>query len=254
MQKDMPKAKINAGGKAFRTFLIMAIAVILGACAKAATFADQNFNIEFPPGWQTVTPTPAGVLMVLRSPDASKFIILNAKELPQWDRASGIAEALAGAKETSVKDGFPLEPQQSLTINGVPFRYFVAHQTATGSMATYAAVAGSELYVFALVSKNGDTSTDSELQTFLQSFHLITAVEIPHSTDVPRSAAYFAGRQSARIFIILLVVAAFVAIPIIGILLFIRFVFFKSKATATGPTPPPLPPQINRKNDEESHQ
>lgn len=229
--------------KVFGIIRIVVSILIMGASARAVTFTAQNFEINFPPGWKQVTPTPQGAIFVSRSPDGSKVVVVNAAELTASERTAGIAEALAGAKETAVKDGFPTDPQQSLTVNGVPFRYFVAHQSATGSMTTFAAVAGHELYVLAVVNNHGDASTNPELQTIIQSFHLITPAEIPRSVDVSRSAGNDAAYQMGRVLGILIVLAVFIAVPICGVVLFVWFFFFRRKTASTGQTPPPLPPQ-----------
>jgi hypothetical protein len=238
--------------KALGIFAVVVSIWMMGASARAVTFTAQNFEINFPPGWHQVTPTPEGAIFVSRSPDGSKVVVVNAAEVPASDRTAGIAEALAGSKETAVKHGFPTDPEQSLTVNGVPFRYYVAHQTAAGTMATYAAVAGHELYVLALVNNHGDTSTDSELQTVVQSFHLITPAEIPRSVDAPRSSGNDAAFQMGRVFGMLLVLAVFIAVPICGVVLFVWFVFFRRKTSSTGQAPPTLPPQIPPQNDRES--
>jgi hypothetical protein len=229
--------------KALGIFALTAFIWMMGASARAVTFTAQNFEINFPPSWQQVTPTPQGAIFVSRSPDGSKVVVVNAGEVPASESRAGIAEALAGSKETAVKHGFPTDPEQSLTINGVPFRYYVAHQTTTGSMATYAAVAGHELYVLALVNNHGDTSTDSELQTVVQSFHLIAPAEIPRSSDAPGLAANDAAFQTGRVFGMLFVLAIFIAVPICAVGLFVWFVFFRRKTSSTVPAPPTLPPQ-----------
>lgn len=225
--------------KAVGIFTVVVSVWMTGASARAVTFTAQNFEINFPPGWKKVTPTPQGAILVSRSPDGSKVAVVNAAELTASESTAGIAEALAGAKETAIKDGFPTDPEQSLTVNGVPFRYFTAHQSATVSMTTYAGVAGRELYVFALVNKNGDGPTDPELQTVVQSFHLITPVEIPQSVNVPRLAGNDPAFQMGRVLGILIVLAVFIAVPIGGVVVIVWFVFFRRK----GQAPPPLPSQ-----------
>jgi hypothetical protein len=195
--------------------------------------------MDFPTNWQQVTPTPAGAIYISRSPDGSKVAVVNVAALPAYERSAGIAEALAGSKESAVKDGFRTDPEQSLTVNGVPFRYYVAHPSATGTVTTYAAVAGHELYVLALVNKNGDTFTDSELHTVVQSFHLLAPAEIPRSVDASRSAAYNVGYRMGLVLGGLICLAILVSV----VALLIYFAFLKRKPAPTGQTPPPLPPQ-----------
>lgn len=229
-----------------KTVGIFTFAILLwmaGPAARALTFTAQNFELQFPPGWRPVTPTPVGALEALQSPDHSKVVVLDASELSPSERAGGIGEALAGAKENYVQHGWPMDPEQSLTVNGVPFRFFVSHQTAACTMATYAAVAGHEIYIFGLIYKKGDASKDSELQTILQSFQLITPAEIPRSTDVSGSVSNDAAFQMGRVLGMLLVLAVFIAVPICAVVLFVRFVFFRKKTSSAGSVPPPLPTQ-----------
>lgn len=252
MQGNTGKNKLGAV-QGLAIFTLTLFIWMVGASAQAVIFTAQNFEIVFPPGWETVTPTPQGVLMVSRSPDGLKLVVVNARELQERDLPTAIAEALGGAKGSEVKHGFLADPEQPLTISGVPFRYFVAHHAETNSMATYAAVAGHELYLIAPINRNGDISTDPELQSIIQSFHLITPVEIPRSVTVATSAAYRAGYQDAQIFLYGVVGTAVVV-------LLVRFVFLRPKSVSTGPvppplkTPPPLPPQMPPKNEEEGHQ
>jgi hypothetical protein len=253
MQGNIRKNKVRLL-RALGAFTFAILIWTANSSVRAVTFTAQNFEINFPPGWQQITPTPQGAIFVSRSPDGSKVVVVNAGEVPASERNAGIAEALAGSKETAVKRGFPTDPEQSLTVNGVPFRYYVAHQTTAGTMATYAAVAGHELYVLALVNNHGDTSTDSELQTIVQSFRLITPTEIPRSVDVSKSAGNDAAFQMGRVFGMLFVLAIFIAIPICGVALFVWFVFFRRKTSSTGQAPPTLPPQVPPKNDDKNRQ
>jgi hypothetical protein len=235
MQGKTRKNQWSPVMKGLGIFILAVLVWLTGSSAKAISFTEQNFAVEFPPAWQTITPPPEGLLMALRSPDRSKAVAVNATELPESERATGIANALAGAKKIYIESGLPTDPEQSLTINGVPFRYFVGHPTPTNASAVYAAMAGNELYTLVLITKSGDASRDPDLQTVLQSFRLITPVEVSRSNDVTTSISYKIGHLTG------LLLFGILGIAIVGWL--VRSVSSRSKTSSTGGVPPPLPPQ-----------
>ena len=222
--------------KGLGIFILAVLVWLTGSSAKAISFTEQNFAVEFPARLANHNSTAGGIAHGFAEPRTrSKAVAVNATELPESERATGIANALAGAKKIYIESGLPTDPEQSLTINGVPFRYFVGHPTPTNASAVYAAMAGNELYTLVLITKSGDASRDPDLQTVLQSFRPITPVEVSRSNDVTTSISYKIGHLTG------LLLFGILGIAIVGWL--VRSVSSRSKTSSTGGVPPPLPPQ-----------
>jgi hypothetical protein len=199
-----------------RLTIVAFIACVSYVGAAPLQFPEHNFSIELPAAWVDITPKPPEVLIASQSPDNARRMLIFAIKMPDNERGTAAADFRAGVKDSMIKQGWRIEPERQLTINGQPFISFASHSPSGTTLTAYTTASGGEVYM--LQAMNGDTSvSDPDLQSIVQSFRLLSQAETQPLNTRSRSAAYRAGYIFGRILFIVIIAT------IIGLIVRARF-------------------------------
>lgn len=190
----------------FTTFLLLS----LTASAAPLSFPDHNFSIEVPTTWTPINPMPPQVLAAFRSADNSKKLLVFATKIQNKERSIAASDFRDGVKKGMTDQGWQVDPEQQLTIRGMPFVSVTGHLPSGVTMTAYLAAAGDELYMVQAILRAGNAATDPEVQSVIQNFSFLSPVQpLPDSTQ-PQSAAFRAGQVIGKLLIFFLIAACIV--------------------------------------------
>ena len=174
-----------------RLIIIAVLGFYSNLRAAALQFPEHNFSVELPAQWIDITPRPPQTIVAAQSTDNSRRIVVVAVKILKAHETAA-ADFRAGVKDSISNQGWKIEPEQQVTINGQPFISFTAHIPSGGKFTAYTTAAGGEVYMLQAVG-GANSSSDPELQSIVQSFRFLSPAEI-HPLDTPsKSPAYRAG-------------------------------------------------------------
>jgi len=173
--------------------LCLLVAACQSVLAAPSVFESYNCSIEFPPNWRVLDPTPPHTVAVAQTPDGSRTLMLIAEKLPAAERANGLRDMIAGAKQSAIDKGWQISDERDTSVSGLPFHAFTTRVTGIASMVTFIGTSGDVGYVLQGICKASDAASDAELKAAMNSFHLLSALNVPAETDRPNSVAYRIG-------------------------------------------------------------
>jgi hypothetical protein len=180
--------------------LVAILAVALSSLRAAPTrVPEHNFSVEIPDGWIDIRPLPPETVLAKKNAANTKGFMVAATKLSGSERDSGAADFRGGVKKGMTERGAKIDPEERLTIAGLPFVSFAAHVPTGQTFLEYSTAAGDLVYLLQIVASPGiDVAHDSELQSIVQSFRLLSAVPSAPLDATPQSAAYKAGYLFGR--------------------------------------------------------
>jgi hypothetical protein len=192
---------------------IVASAILgcLSAFGAPTQFTQHNFSMELPAGWTEMRPRPPLAVVALQSPDNSQRLLAFTVKLPPNERASGATDVRAGAKKSMSDNGWRIDPEQQLTINGQPFISFAGHVPTGEAITAYTTAANDTVYMLQAV-RSATAGSDSEIQSAVRSFRLLSpGAALPLNTP-PKSGAFRAGYVVGRILFFTTIPAVLLAV------------------------------------------
>jgi len=159
--------------------------------AALRTFPEHNFSVELPAEWTDVTPGRPEAVLASHSPDSERAFVVIGVKLPK-ERGTAAADVRTGARDRMSHEGWVLDPDQSMTINGQPFISFVARNQSGATIATYNTAAGDEVYMLQAVERLGG-GPDPELGSIVQSFRFLSPVKTQPLNIRSNSVGYLIG-------------------------------------------------------------
>jgi predicted Zn-dependent protease len=160
--------------------------------AKTLSVQEHNFAVELPPGWSTIdAPSPA--VAAAKNADGQKVVIVIAARVPENERRYAARDNGGSAREATKNKGWPIIAERERVVNSLPFDTFTARIPDGTTVTTWITSAGSEVYLLQGIHKTSDADSDSELQSVLSSFHLLTPAEINTPRAVLSSITYRIG-------------------------------------------------------------
>jgi predicted Zn-dependent protease len=199
-----------------------AILLSLLGCASAETlsFQEHNFAIELPQGWSR-TDAPAPAVAAAKNADGQKILIVIAARMPNNERDTAVHSMSSAAKDSSKAKGWKIFSEQQVVINGIAFDIYHAQIPGGATMISWMTSAGNEIYSLQGINKAGDASADSEFQSIISSFRLLSPASINMPSYDRTSVAYRVGRLIGGPCVCLFLLGLFV-VAAIGIVWLIR--------------------------------
>jgi hypothetical protein len=188
----------------FSALLLLSIHVMAGPM----NFVEQNFSVEMPPGWSAINPAPPRALLAVQSPGKAEKFIVYATKAQSLVHSNDAREVYKDSKERMSKAGYKIDPDQNTTLGGFPFVYFIAHASTGGTVTDYTANAGDQVYVLQAFSGGNDAAADAQLQAAVQSFKLLTPVDVPIQPATAAGPATRGWMVFVRIFLAGMIVLA----------------------------------------------
>jgi hypothetical protein len=178
------------------------------AVAETMSFQNHNFTIEVPSTWTTINPTPPGALFAVQSSDGEKVFFATALSVPENESASrGLSMMIAGFKKARIDNNWPIVAERQQTANDLSFTVFTSQALGKNDTATtWFTSTGTEVYLLQGIHKAGDATTDQELLSIINSFHLISPAQTISHNNPTTSTAFRVG----CIFGIVMVVVLFI--------------------------------------------
>jgi hypothetical protein len=186
------------------TLLLLSIHALAGPM----NFVEQNFSVEMPPGWSAINPAPPRALLAIQSPGKTEKFIVYATKAQSLVHSNDAREVYKDSKERMSKAGYKIDPDQNTTLGGLPFVFFVAHMSPSGTVTDYTANAGDQVYVLQAISGGNDAAADAQLQAAVQSFKLLAPVDAPAQTATPAGAGSRGFMVFVRVFLAGMIVLA----------------------------------------------
>jgi hypothetical protein len=177
-------------------FLLLSVYALAGPM----NFVEHNFSVEMPSGWSTISPAPRDALLAVQSPGKTQKFLVFASKTQSLVHPDAGREVRNDTKDKMTKIGYKMDPDQDITLGGVPFVSFVAHLPSGGSAITvYTAKAGDQVYMLQAISMGSDAAGEAQLQAAVQSFKLLHPVDAPAA---PSPLAHASGTMTfVRVFL-----------------------------------------------------
>ena len=160
--------------------------------AETLSVQQHNFAVELPPGW-TTTDAPSPAVAAAKNADGQKIVIVIAASVPENERRTVARDTGGSAREATKTKGWPIIAERQRVVNSLPFDIFTARIPDGTTITTWITSAGSEVYSLQGIHKTSEADGDSELQSVLSSFHLLTPAEINTPRAVSSSTGYRIG-------------------------------------------------------------
>lgn len=191
---------------------LLSLLIFSGVSFAAPTiYQEQNFSIELPEGWQKADAPPETLLLV-RSPDGTKALLLIASKLSAKDKGDALAKMVKGAKDAAAKDGIAITEEHDLDIDGIPFHSYSCSFPNKMAITSNMGVAGQWGYAMQGMSSTSFPSTDPEIQNSMHSFRLLSPVPVStaplKAAGDEENAAYRLGRITGTVAMIALIIGA----------------------------------------------
>jgi hypothetical protein len=124
-----------------------------------------------------------------------KVFVIIAVRMPDNERDTAVASMSRGAKEAAQAKGLTISGERKVSINGIRFENFNSQlPNAGGTMTTWMTLAGGEAYSLQAIHKTGSSESDAELRSIVNSFRLLSPVEVNVPVYDKTSLAYRIGR------------------------------------------------------------
>jgi hypothetical protein len=177
----------------FSFLLCLGLLSSLRLVAAPLTFVPHNFSVEIPPGWGAITPQPKDTLLAVENPAKTERFLVYAAKTSLKDHPEAAKEAREAAKKSMEKSGVTFDPDQTTTIDGVPFVTSLGHFAAGGSITIYTGMHADHVYMMRAVATTSGDPNDPQLQSGVQSFHLLSP-NPPIAEDPPAKPENPLGR------------------------------------------------------------
>jgi hypothetical protein len=191
------------------------------AVAETLSVQEHNFAVELPAGWAK-TDAPAPAVAAAKNADDDKGFFIVASRVPENERAQAVHNMSSAAKDASKAKGWKISSERQVVVNGFTFATYAAQAPEGFSMTSWVTSAGNELYGLQGVHKNGDASSDAEIQSIINSFRLLSAAPANTPGTDKNSAAYKLGRLIGGPCVCLVLVGLLVLAAGLGTVWFIR--------------------------------
>lgn len=154
--------------------LLLAAAIsVLGARAGTLSSAPDRFAIEIPASWNQIAPPP-GVSAGAQSADGAKAVLVVALEPDRENPNTAMQQMFAGAQQRARDEGMEILTNREMVVGGIAFRGFTARISERASMTVRCGAAGDRVYLLQALHQTGSVDTDSQIQTVLNSFRLLS--------------------------------------------------------------------------------
>lgn len=172
---------------------VLALTSVHFAVAETLSFKEHNFAVDLPEGW-TTTEAPAPAVGAAKNADGEKMFVFVAAQIPEKERATAVRDMGGAAKDASKKKGWTISAERQVTINGIKFDSYAAQVPGGATVISWMTSAGSEAYSLQGIHKNGEASSDPEIQSIMNSFRLLSPAPATIPSYDPNSVAYKFGR------------------------------------------------------------